>query len=822
MKAKFERPLFRQSALALGIASVMMLSALPTSAPQAKAKVRNAEDLMVVDCLLPGQVRKLGAMASFMTARRPIRTTQSDCEIRGGEYVAFDRANYQTALKVWMQQAETGDAEAQNYVGEIYAKGLGIEPDYVQAAAWYQKAAAQGLTRAKINLGFLYEEGLGVEKDPQKALNLYREGSGITGDELIFTSTMAAAIGEKDKQISGLQQNLEAEKAANDKLRSQLDSAKKEIESRRQTMQMQQSELESAKAQLTEAQQRIAPQSPDIALISQALAQAEERLTAERAALEKERGDYSSQRQNDQLQLAKLRAQEADLGKRGATDPAAKAELDKVRQTLSDLTLKLDSSSQRAAELEKLLKTNSERMTQETLRYEGDRKKMELALAASKEDRELLLLLEQQLSEKQREVSRQRGTITALERQVQVGSDSLAGGGNVLAGGPVVEILEPAITLTRGKPAAISRRKEGSEIVGRVVSKTPVSEVSINGQMVKVAPNGMFRAQVAVPESGAPIQVAATDKAGGKASLEFTLMPAANATAQSSVGTRKLPAGVKRGKQYAILIGNNEYGQYPALQSAINDANQIGGVLKARYGFQTTVLNNASRFDILSAFNDAREQLKPEDSLLVYFAGHGEVDSASKQGYWVPVDGQSGNAKSWLSNRAISDILNTVEARHIMVVADSCYSGAMTRSSLPTINPGAADSAWSDWITKVSSSRSRTALTSGGLQPVADTGRGQNSYFATAVLGALEANSNVLEGQNLFRGVASSMALAAVESSIVQVPEYAPIQFAGHEAGEFLFVPRGGLADASDSKSEEVLVDADPALPKAAPVVAIR
>jgi len=806
MKATFNRPLFRQSALALGIASVMMLSALPTGAPQAKAKVRNAEDLMVVDCLLPGQVRKLGAVSSFMTARRPVRTTQSDCEIRGGEYVAYDRANYQTALKVWMQQAETGDPEAQNYVGEIYAKGLGTDPDYVLAAQWYEKAAAQGLTRAKINLGFLYEEGLGVAKDPQKALNLYREGTGITGDELIFSSTMAAAISEKEQQISGLQQSLDAEKAASAKLRQQLDSAKKEIESRRQTMSLQQSELDAAKSQLAEAQQRIAPQSPDIALISQALAQAEERLTAERAALERERTDYSAQRTNDQLQLAKLRAQEADLGKRGATDPAARAELDKVRATLSDLTLKLDSSSQRAAELEKLLKANSEKMTQETLRYESDRKKMELAVAASKEDRELLLLLEQQLTEKQREVSRQRGTITALERQVQTGSDALQGGGNVLAGGPVVEIIEPAITMTRGKPAAVSRKPDGSEIVGRVVSRTPVTEVLINGQTVKVAPNGMFRAQVAVPSAGAPIQVSAVDRSGAKAALEFTLMPSAAQGGQSSASSgRKLPSGVKVGKQYAILIGNNQYTAYPALESAINDANQVAGVLKGRYGFQTTVLNNASRFDILSAFNDAREQLKPEDSLLVYFAGHGEVDAASKQGYWVPSDGQSNNQKSLLSNRAISDILNTVAAKHVLVVADSCYSGAMTRASLPTINPGAADSAWSDWIRKVSNSRSRTALTSGGLQPVADSGRGQNSYFATAVLGALQANSAVLEGQNLFRGVASSMALAAVESSIVQVPEYAPIQFAGHEAGEFLFVPRGGLADAETPKPNHAI-----------------
>ena len=48
-----------------------------------------------------------------------------DCEIRGGEYTAYDRASYSTALKVWLEPAKAGDAQAQTYVGEIFEKGLG-------------------------------------------------------------------------------------------------------------------------------------------------------------------------------------------------------------------------------------------------------------------------------------------------------------------------------------------------------------------------------------------------------------------------------------------------------------------------------------------------------------------------------------------------------------------------------------------------------------------------------------------------------------------------------------------------------------------------
>lgn len=140
-------------AFGLGLAIVLGLPPAP-----AQAAVRNAEDLMIVDCLLPGQIRKLGRQATYLSARRPVRTTQADCEIRGGEYVAYDRANYQTALKVWLEGAMSGSPEAQNNVGEIYAKGLGTAPDYGMAFQWFRKAADQGYGRAKINLGYLYEQ----------------------------------------------------------------------------------------------------------------------------------------------------------------------------------------------------------------------------------------------------------------------------------------------------------------------------------------------------------------------------------------------------------------------------------------------------------------------------------------------------------------------------------------------------------------------------------------------------------------------------------------------------------------------------------------
>ena len=68
-------------------------------------------------------------------------------------------------LQTLQTQANQGIAEAQNGLGELYAKGKGMPQDYVQARGWYEKAAAQGHPHAQNNLAELYFAGLGVPQD---------------------------------------------------------------------------------------------------------------------------------------------------------------------------------------------------------------------------------------------------------------------------------------------------------------------------------------------------------------------------------------------------------------------------------------------------------------------------------------------------------------------------------------------------------------------------------------------------------------------------------------------------------------------------------
>jgi hypothetical protein len=788
------RPVPYRLALLFSACCVALLGgAVSQPVVAAKPSVRNPEDLLVVDCLLPGQVRKLGAQATFMSARRPIRTTQADCQIRGGEYVAYDRANYQTALKVWMDQASAGSAEAQNYVGEIYLKGLGIAPDYEMAAVWLKKAAAQGYNRARINLGFLYEQGLGVPQDRARALNLYREASGISDDELLFASAVQVELQAKDTEIGALRQTVEQQKQESAALRARVADLESQLARRRQALGTAQAELQATRDKLAEARRAVGVDPSVLDRQREAIGQREAEVQRLMASLETERA--ASERRQRQLKQQKLalETREAAQAQAGGSDDAA---LKQLREQAAQLNAALSEAQQRSEALQAQLVSNQSVLDQERQTFEAEIARLEQAVAGRKqEDWQLMKLLEGQLAQRESEIREAQVEIASLSRQVALGSDEM------LAAAPTLEIIDPPLTVTRGRPAAMLRSAAGRQsLTGKVSNPQSVREITINGTPVIVGDNGLFRASIDVKAGGSTVQIAATDQRGVQSSLEFTMVPQGQgsgtiAAEGSNVGgAAVLPPGVKLGNYHALVIGNNSYqsAAYPALQSAVNDATAVAQLLRERYGYKTNLLLNASRFQLLSALNEAREALGPGDNLLVYYAGHGEIDADGKQGYWIPVDAQPGMSNTWVSNTSISEILETMKAQHVLVVADSCYSGAMTRSALPVANAAMAEGRWGEWVKAMAAGRSRTALTSGGVQPVPDTGSGKHSYFARAFLNTLEDNNRLLEAQQLFREVTTSLALAAVNAPVTQVPEYSPIQYAGHETGEFFFLPKAG------------------------------
>ncbi len=77
-------------------------------------------------------------------------------------------------MQEWYKQAAAqGYANAQAYLGLLYANGQGVPQDFVQARQWFEKAAAQGLATAQYNLGMLYDNGYGVPRDVVQAHKWY-------------------------------------------------------------------------------------------------------------------------------------------------------------------------------------------------------------------------------------------------------------------------------------------------------------------------------------------------------------------------------------------------------------------------------------------------------------------------------------------------------------------------------------------------------------------------------------------------------------------------------------------------------------------------
>ena len=187
------------------------------------------------------------------------------------------------------------------------------------------------------------------------------------------------------------------------------------------------------------------------------------------------------------------------------------------------------------------------------------------------------------------------------------------------------------------------------------------------------------------------------------------------------------------------------------LDTPVNDANAIAKVLHDHYGFRNTLLLNANRYQILSAINKLREDMTDKDNLLIYYAGHGTLDRVNMRGYWQPVDAEESNTANWISTFDITDLLNVMSAKGVLVIADSCYSGAMTLSSVPNLAAGLSEEKRLQAFKQISSKRSRTVLTSGGLAPVLDGGGDGHSLFSKALLDMLENNHDIVEGLKLYQ-----------------------------------------------------------------------
>lgn len=704
---------------ALVLGPVVVLLAGCASGPDAPARTGGtsgargrAEDLLPVDCLLPGQIRQLGGQLTFVTQRRPVKTSARDCEIRGGEYTAFDRADYRTALKVWQPLAQEGDPKAQTYVGEIYEKGLGVAPDYQAARAWYQRAADKGYAPAAINLGHLYEEGLGVPKDQRQAAIWYGKAAGVPN--LAFGVPATPAPVKPSAEEERLRAELAKTQRERDAKQAELDRTLRERDDLRKTVDSRRSETDT-----------------------------------DRGALGKLRQELDNSRKSEQTATARLRDAEKSVAAREAQFAARDKEVADLRGALSRSE---SVSAAKKAELERL----QQRIASETgtQRAELERQRATAAAELTRTQGELETL-RKILADRGRAADAERGQLASLKQDLE--------------------------TARRGEQAATARGKELEKQFAASEAKLATKDRELADMQAKLA-----RSQQGEATARAEVTRLQAQQQQQQTAVQ-AMSRGVGPGGATPVGLRAR-APVAFGNYHALVIGNNNYRQLKKLRTAAHDAREVARILESNYGFKVTLLLDADRYQMLSALNTLRETLTEKDNLLIYYAGHGERDEKNQRGYWLPVDAEPGSNANWISNVMLTDILNSMNVRQLLVVADSCYSGTLTRDAVANLAGGLSEAEKLRVIQVMAQRRSRMVMTSGGLEPVLDSTGGVHSAFAQSFIEVLRSNVGLLPGQDMYLLLRTRVTATAMRVEGQQLPEYAPIKYAGHEAGEFIFV----------------------------------
>jgi peptidoglycan/xylan/chitin deacetylase (PgdA/CDA1 family)/uncharacterized caspase-like protein len=264
-------------------------------------------------------------------------------------------------------------------------------------------------------------------------------------------------------------------------------------------------------------------------------------------------------------------------------------------------------------------------------------------------------------------------------------------------------------------------------------------------------------------------------------------------------------------ESWAVIIGINDYQNWPKLRYCVNDANSIEQMLTSQYGFKKSniikLLNkDATRDRIVWALGDQLadpNRVKKDDRVFVFFAGHGatrKLPSGKELGYLVPVDAEAeaSQAKS-ISMTQLQEFCELIPAKHLYFVVDSCYSGlALTRA-------GGASAKNANYLAEVTKRMARQILTAGGAdQQVADNGPGGHSIFTWTLLQGLQGLADT-DGNGAITASELGAYISPIVSSVShQTPAFGNL--AGSEGGEFVFeLQQESLTETSKQLDEEAV-----------------
>lgn len=304
-------------------------------------------------------------------------------------------------------------------------------------------------------------------------------------------------------------------------------------------------------------------------------------------------------------------------------------------------------------------------------------------------------------------------------------------------------------------------------IKGAVIDESGIQSLQINGIKTPIKKNGNFIINLPLAYGENPVLIEVTDVNGNTALKRFVI------NRSDLDGEEYVP---EKAKNYILAIGIDKYTDWPQLNNAVNDVDNIVEVLQRHYNFEsdhTTVLRNeeATRVRMYDEMKRHIEQLSAFDNLFIYYSGHGYYDELLREGYWIPYDGQRNASGDYLPNSSIVKVLQNFNCQHIFMVVDACFSGSLFASSSR------------GYVENVEKYKSRWALASGRLESVSDGAIGENSPFARTLIDYLENN------QKEKLPVSELVQYVKVQVSEInqQTPLGNPLKNLGDEGGEFIF-----------------------------------
>lgn len=241
----------------------------------------------------------------------------------------------------------------------------------------------------------------------------------------------------------------------------------------------------------------------------------------------------------------------------------------------------------------------------------------------------------------------------------------------------------------------------------------------------------------------------------------------------------------------AVVIGIDQYNDpehvWQPLKTAVSDATSVAHLLKDKYAFtDIKLLTNSSRREILIALKKLSDRVKPHDSVLVYYAGHGWQNDKTKEAFWVPVDAEGKDDSTFISNVRIKEKLSVIAdtVNHTLLISDSCFSGTLLTASRGAVNRNFTGASQENYFRKIAMRKSVQILAAGGNEFVDDNYRGSgHSPFTYFLLNELNENT---EQYIPFSTLALNIE-QLVARNVEQTPQSGALRKTGDEGGQFIF-----------------------------------